>query len=617
MGNRYGGYTGKILYVDLSKQKVKEETLDDTLYTNFLGGVGLGAKILYERMKANVDPLGPDNVIGFVPGLLTGTPVPLSPRYAVVAKSPLTYTWGDANSGGYFGPELKKAGYDAVFFTGISAVPVYLLIQDGHTELKDATKLWGKDTVETQDIIRRELGDQATRVVCIGPSGESLSLIAAVINDEGRAAARSGLAAVMGAKRLKAIAVRGTQKPLVADVKKLNALKQSFGAHHRSAKPFQTFKKYGTPSFTAAIVPLGDVPFKNWSLFGEEAMPSCVKLGADEVIKYQVKRYGCSGCPIACGGIFEISKGPYAVSDGSKPEYETVAGLGTMCLIDNVEAVIKANDICNRYGLDTMSTGAAIAFAMECYENGIIGKDETGGIDLTWGNAQAMVAMTEKIAKREGLGNVLADGVKRAAEQIGKGAEKYAIHIHGQEVGYHTPMFNRGRCAGYVTDATPGRHTAGIGMSIAENRPIGLYPELQITNQDKNVTYAIASCYSQAVSAGGICFFTNMSSEFPFVEFMSAVTGWDFSTAEAIKIGKRIITLRQAFNVRDGIHPGDFNMPERLTVPLSVGPAAGRITDVEALKRGYYEVMDWDISTGKPSPQVLKELDLESLVGSL
>ena len=227
MSSRYGGYTGRILYVDLSNRKIEEETLDDKIYADFLGGVGLGAKILYERMEPNTDPLGPNNVIGFVPGLLTGTPVPLTPRYTVVAKSPLTGTWGDSNSGGYFGPELKKAGYDAVFFTGIAPEPVYLLIQDGQASLKDATKLWGKDTVETQASLHHELGDQATRVVCIGPSGESLSLIAAIINDEARAAARAGLAAVMGSKRLKAIAVRGSKKPLVADVNKLNELKQS------------------------------------------------------------------------------------------------------------------------------------------------------------------------------------------------------------------------------------------------------------------------------------------------------------------------------------------------------------------------------------------------------
>jgi len=617
MRNEYGGYAGKILYVDLSNKKIDEETPDDKIYADFLGGVGLGAKILFERMEANVDPFGPNNIIGFIPGLLTGTPVPLTPRFTVVAKSPLTGTWGDSNSGGYFGPELKKAGYDAVFFTGIAPEPVYLLIQDGHSTLKDATKLWGKDTVETQSIIRSELGDQGIRVACIGPSGEALSLAAAIISDEGRAAARSGLAAVMGSKHLKAIAVRGTQKPLVADANKLTALKQNYNIQCQNAKSFQNFKKYGTPSFTLPIVPAGDVPFKNWSLYGEEAMPTYIKLGADEVIKYEVKRYGCAGCPIACGGIVEVSEGMYATGKGKKPEYETVAGFGTMCLIDDVESIIKANDICNRYGLDTISTGTAIAFAMECYERGIIGKHETGGIDLSWGNAEAMVAVTRQIAKREGLGMILADGVKKAAEQIGKGAEEYAFHICGQELGYHAPMFSRGRCAGYVTDATPGRHTAGIGMAIAENRALGPYPELQTTDQDKGIIHAIASCYSQALAAGGVCFFVFMTSDYPFAEFVSAVTGWDFSAAKAIEIGKRIMTLRQAFNVRDGIRPDDFHMPERLATPLPIGPFAGRTIDVEALKQSYYEAMDWDIKTGKPAQRVLEELGLKSLVGSL
>lgn len=621
------GYMGKVAFVDLAAGSVREEPLEDEICRRFIGGFGLGVRILYERMPANVDPLGPDNLLGFVTGPLTGTPVPSSGRYTVVGKAPLTGTWGDSNSGGYFGPELKAAGYDAVFFSGISPKPVYLLLYDGKAELRDAAHLWGKDTVDTEEILRQELGDPAIRVACIGPSGESQSLIAAIITEKGRAAGRGGLAAVMGAKRLKAIAARGTSKVAVADSSRISALRKEYvkALSGEKAGSAPLFRTYGLAGLVGAMVKGGGAPIKNWNLIGAEAFPNYTKLDGPEVIKYEVKKFACKGCPIACGGIVRLDKGPYAIKgEGHKPEYETLITFGTLCLSDDVEAVIKANDICNRSGLDTISAGAAIAFAIECYEAGIVGKQETDGIELTWGNTPAVIAMLEKLARREGFGAVLADGVKKAAEQIGRGSEKFAIHVHGQELPAHDPRLPTPYGVAYISDPTPGRHTSGLAMVGNERMPVGPYPELKADikgvhdYQAKASSYFIASNYGQVLSCSGGCLFSVLTGgNFPLVEFIAAVTGWDFTFSELLTTGQRIQTLRQLFNIREGLKPADFSLPDRVKEPPFGGPFARQIIDLDALRMLYYRAMDWDIETGRPSEAALQELGLAELAGVL
>jgi len=626
------GYMGKMVFIDLTSGSIKEEALEEKMCRQFIGGFGLGVRVLYERMKANVDPLGPDNLLGFVTGPLTGTRVPSCARYTVVAKSPLTGTWGDANSGGYFAPELKAAGYDAIFFSGISPKPVYLLLHNGKAELRDAAHLWGKDTIDTEESLRQELNDPAIRVNCIGPAGESQSLIAAIINDEGRAAARAGLAAVMGAKHLKAIVARGTSQVPIADRNQISTLRRDFlKCLTEKDWIFKAMGQLGTCMDISPYVISGNTPIKNWSLIGEEAFPTHANISGENVIKYQFKRFACSGCPVACGGKVRVDNGPYAIDKGHKPEYETLAAFGNMCLNDNVESIIKANDICNRYGLDTISAGTTIAFAMECYEHGIIGKKETDGIELTWGSAPAIIAMLEKIAKREGFGAVLADGVKKAAERIGRGAEKFAVHIHGQEPGFHDPRLNPVRGMGYIADATPGRHTASTPMAAAEFPPtpdfpeggfIASYPELHLPTtgihdyQDKGAKAAKTANYGRALSASGACSFVLYFwiCSFPFIEFLSAVTGWDLTLSEVLTIGHRIQTLRQAFNIREGIKMGDFTLPDRIKAPPSTGPFAGRIIDLDAIRILYYRALDWDIETGQPSDSILQELGLMEMV---
>jgi aldehyde:ferredoxin oxidoreductase len=451
------GFMGKILWVDLSKNKITEEALDDKTAREFLGGYGLGAKILFDRQKAGVDPLGPDNILGLVTGVLTGTPALGGSRYIMVGKSPLTGGWGDANSGGNVGPALKFAGYDAVFFTGKAKKPVYLLIDNGKAEIKDAAKIWGKDSFETEDILRAELGKDV-EVACIGPSGEKLALTAAIMNNKGRAAARSGLAAVMGSKKLKAIAMKGKMKVPVADEQKANDMRKDHLTKMRPGAKFMS--DFGTPGIFNPCVESDDAPCKNWEGVVVIDFPQYKDIGGQPTIDKQERKYGCWHCPIACGGHMKASTGEYKYEAGAhKPEYETLAMFGSNLMNDNLESIIKLNDICNRYGLDTISAGACIAFTIECYMSGILTKKDTDGLEMKWGNTKAIVEMTEKIARREGFGDVLADGVKKAAEKIGKGSEKYAMHIGGQEIPAHDSRGGPGFAIGYGAEPAPGRHT--------------------------------------------------------------------------------------------------------------------------------------------------------------
>ena len=621
------GYTGKVLFINLSTGSIKEESLDEKVYRDFIGGTGLGARILYERMKPEVDPLGPENVLGFVPGLLTGTGTPMTSRYMVVAKSPLTGTWGDANSGGYFGFQLKAAGYDAIFFSGISSQPVYLLVCGDKIELRDSEYLWGKDTRETQEILRQELGDKV-KVACIGPSGESLSLLASVINDDGRAAGRCGLGAVMGAKKLKAIAVLSTGKVGVANRYQLGELRRTFLKDVNNKlerfKFVKGLKDYGTFVDMTTLIKVGATPIKNWSLIGSGMFPDSDKFTEDNITRYQTKRAGCLGCPIRCGAVYSVREGLYETREADKVEYETLSAFGPMCLNGNLESIIKANDICNRYGIDTISAGNAVAFAMECFENSVISEEETGGIELTWGNASAIIAMLEKIVKREGFGVVLADGVERAAKIIGRGSEKFAIHIHGQEPAYHDPRLFPSRGLGYISEPTPAHHMVSAASILLESHvSLGPYRELQpddgkINCQRHGQIYAIGNNYTQTFSAGGMCLFAmSCGSIVPFAEFISAATGWEFTAEEAITTGRRIQTLRQAFNLREGLMVKDFALPDRIAKNPAGGLYGERSTDFNALRASYYQAMGWDIETGCPSGQTLRELGLEHLVAGI
>ncbi|MEW6667339.1 MAG: aldehyde ferredoxin oxidoreductase family protein [Thermodesulfobacteriota bacterium] len=619
------GYAGRLLFVDLTRGTIRTESLGEELYRKYLGGTGLGARILYERMKPGADPLGPENMLGFVTGPLTATGVPGGGRYTVVTKSPVTGGWADSNSGGFWGPELKWAGYDAVFISGISPAPVYLSIQEDRAELRDASHLWGKDTAETEDILHKELGSAKPRIACIGPAGETCSLMAGIVNEQGRIAARGGVGAVMGSKRLKAVALIGDKKRKipVGDAERLKLIREGFVKSLQTSRFHQGLTAAGTGRGTSFLLSIGDCPTRNWNSTGTDSMPTCDKLNSGNMDKYKLQAYGCHSCPIRCGALIQVKEGPFATKgEMHRPEYETLAALGALCMNDRVESVIKANDVCNLYGLDTIAVGGTVAFAMECYEKGLITSDDTDGIELKWGSGEAVVALTGKIARREGIGAVLADGVKRAAESIGKGSEEWAMHIGGHRLPYHDPRFSPSMGLHYIADALPACHMGPQGAAILEGGralgadPILRPPELALYGDydKKGEMQATGMAYYQALSSSGLCALYAIMLPIPVAELLAPVTGWDMGWKEVIEIGRRILTLRQAFNAREGVLPDAFKMPKRLLDPLTVGPATGQTVDVETMKRGFYEAMAWDLATGKPDPKALKALELDDVV---
>jgi aldehyde:ferredoxin oxidoreductase len=621
-----GGYMGKIAFVDLTQRSVRTEVLSDEVARGFIGGYGIGVRMLFERIPRGADPLGPENVLGFAAGPLTGTRAPTGGRYMACCKSPLTGGWGDANSGGYFGSELKAAGFDAIFVSGAAAAPCYLRVADGTVEIRDAARLWGLDTIAAEEALQRELNDPKLRVAAIGPASERLSLISGIVNDRGRVAARSGVGAVMGSKRLKAVAVRGTAAVPVADPDALGRLSKDFARALRELPGMaQVLMKHGTCGFTGALVAGGATPLKNWQLAGEQAFPAVKQVtDGDAFVRFQTRKYGCASCPISCGGICEVSTGKYPVGEVHKPEYETIGAFGPLCMCDDIEVIIKLHDLCNRSGLDTISAGHVLAFAMECFEKGILTEGDTDGIRIGWGDGAAMVALLEKVIRREGIGDVLADGVKAAAAKIGRGAEACAMHVGGQEPGLHSALFLPSRGTGFVCDPTPGRHTAAP-MARIEGGPgaYAPYPELKIgaferhAYTGKGPMSATASCYLQIGNCAGVCvmpfmFFGN----YPLVDLLKAVTGWDLDVAEALHTGARIQALRQSFNLREGITAGQVRLPDRMVgrPPQPEGPLAGVTVDVDSLAREFRAAMGWDAETGAPTAETLSKLGLADFV---
>ncbi len=616
-----GGYAGKMLFVDLTRGRIEEKELTENLAKGFIGGYGIGARILYDMMKPGTDPLGPENVLGFVTGPLNGTGALFGGRYVVVCKSPVTGGWNDANSGGHFAPELKKAGFDAVFISGKADKPVYLWINDGKAEIRDAAKLWGKDCVEIEEALMEETGEKRLRAAVIGPAGEKLSLMACVMNDQHRAAGRGGLGAVMGSKKLKAIVVRGTGTIPVADPEKLKELNRLITEEMRtgrSAKLVKGIGDWGTGISTGASALSGDSPVKNWGGvglvdFGEERAH---KLDSMKMDPYKTKKYACANCPLGCGADFEVKEGDWPLKETYRPEYETLAAFGTLCLNDNAESVIKCNDICNRYGLDTISVGATVAWAIECYENGIFTKEETGGIELTWGNARAIVAITQSIADQTGFGKILALGSAGAAKKLGKGFE-YLQTVEGIELPMHDPRLAPGYARTYQLDPTPARHVkGGLGMLQIRDTSPAKYDFSNTGAKDMASTIP-----NEVLQVAGLCLFSN------FVRFdqmaprmLEAVTGWNFDPAVQKQTMMRVMNMRLAFNLREGQNPAEIKLPSRSVgePPQKEGPVAAVTIDYKALGRNFFTEMEWDGDTGKPGRKSLEALGgLEDVIKDL
>ncbi len=624
---RYG-YMGKMLFVDLANGTWHEEELSEEMARKFVGGYGIGARIILERMKPGADPLGPDNIFGIGTGPLTLSGVYASCRFTTMGKSPLTGYWGDANCGGDFANAFKAAGYDLVFFEGKAEHPVYLLIDNGKVEIKDARHLWGKDTTVAEELIRQENGNNRLKVAVIGPAGERLARIAAVINDRGRAAARSGLGAVMGSKNLKAVATVGNMKPEILDKPKIQAMMRQMMKETKEnpSGMFYGLTHGGSAGAMIAHLHDADVPIKNWSGNNVEDLPESQwdSVALPAILKYITKKYACSGCPIGCGSEVTVEEGKYPVQNAHKPEYETLAAFGTMCLNVNMESLIYENDLCNLYGLDTISAGATVAFAIECYENGIITKADTDGLELTWGNSDAHVGILKKMCLREGIGDVLADGAKWAAEKLGGGAEQFAMHAGGEMLAMHDPRCFPGWGATYISDATPGRHTRG-GTAFAEHGGVNeiIYGGLGVPFKldrynptDKGKYHALIAAWQHWGNTSGVCMFGIDSMPMDFVGCLNAITGWGLDYPELAETGKRITTTLHGFNVREGFKPSYFKLPERArgNPPLEVGELKGVTIDSEGLKRQFYEAMGFDPETGVIDRDRIVALGLEDVL---
>jgi aldehyde:ferredoxin oxidoreductase len=614
----------RIAWVDLETRRVEYEQPSDDRYCAYLGGYGLGAYYLYTRQKSREDPLGRAATLAFLAGPLTGTPAITGNRFTVVAKSPKTGAWGDANCGGSFGPALKRAGIDGLFVTGVAPSPTYLLVERGEVSLHDATDYWGLLTSQTEQALRTAHGKSASAAV-IGPSGENVRLLACIINDEGRAAGRSGLGAVMGSKKLKAVVAVGAGKIGLADEAGLRALRRRLqAAYCTSDDPtWNELHTYGTPASLVPSVVEGDTPIRNWAGVPAD-LPGVERIGGDALKKLQVRGYACWGCPIGCGGRVEVAQGPYAGA-GHKPEYETLAAFGALCLNDDLESICRLNNICNECGIDTISTGATLAFAMECFENGELSTEDLGGIALRWGDHGAMVAITEHLGAGVGpAADLLGDGTQKAVQRLGGAGAASAIACGGEELGMHDPRCYPGIAVSYQADATPGRHTQG-GSWFAECAYLS--PDTDYSTMPDKHDYGAkgelhkrVSCFHHCLNMLGLCQFSSGLIPWSVVpEYLTLATGRDFTMQDLLEIGERAANLRLAFNLREGIlNADDYQMPKRALgePPLSGGPTEGITVDNARQLREYYRAMGWD-ARGVPRPEVFQRLSLAFALDAL
>jgi len=659
-------YMGKIMMVDLASGSIAVETVPDDVYEKVLSGAGLAARLLFDRIPAGADPLGPDNIIGFVSGLLTGTGAFFSGRWMVVGKSPLTGGWGESNCGGTFSPAIKRCGVDGIFFKGISEKPVYLRVTGDKAELIDASHLWGMDAVEAEKAIEAEVGGRV-RVAVIGQAGEGRSLISGVVNDGGRIAARSGLGAVMGSKHLKAIALAGNHKVEVADRKRRKELNARFTKWFKTGLNIGnilnrrrmnliasllrklpivmaytgdmikiTFHRFGTIATNVLSSETGDSPVKNWKGAGVSDFPIKThsgNLNPADIVEHQTKKYACSGCPLGCGGILKVTARGETLEETHKPEYETCCALGTLLLNKDMDSIYLINEKLNRAGMDTISAGATVAFAMECLEQGILSKDDLDGIDLRWGDADAIMAFLEKMIAREGCGDLFADGVKVAAKKIGKDSDRFAMHAGGQELAMHDVRYDPGFAVSYACEPTPGRHTNHsyqwlevfalhkLFSGLPKTPAVYLKKEKYNATKNKNDLLVAASKFMQLVNGCGLCLFgVQLGGKLPVPQYINAATGWDHPPEHYLEVGARIQAIRQAFNVRHGIKMmEDFKLPRRVLgmPPLEKGPLKGITVDEKKLQGDFLEGMGWDRETAVPTPETLKKLGLEDAAADL
>ncbi|HIE32118.1 MAG TPA: aldehyde ferredoxin oxidoreductase [Methanosarcinales archaeon] len=598
------GYTGKILEVDLGANKLTDRSIDEKTARKFLGGKGLGLKILYDDFKPDVDPLGPDNIIVFATGPATGTSFPTGGRYHVMAmKSPLTGAIGSANSGGRWGPLLKASGYDAIVVRGASDTPVYLRVVEGKTELVDATGLWGKTTFQTTDEITAEIGENAS-VACIGPAGENMAAISCIINDNYRAAGRTGMGAVMGSKKLKAIAVYGTEKVTVARPGEMKeGVKSAIQKMRENPVTGEGLPTYGTAVLVNIINEHGAYPVRN---FQTGYFPDADEESGETLAeKYLIGKKACWGCPIGCGRSTAVPDGVFSVTRGEGPEYETIFAFGSDCGIAELDAITKANHLCNELGLDTISMGTTIACAMELVEKGKIPESSLHGLNLTFGNAGAMVEAVWMTAYRAGIGDDLALG----SLELGKkyGAPELSMSVKGLEIPAYDPRAVQGIGLNYATANRGGCHVSGYMISP---EILGLPEKLDPrTTEGKAQWVKTFQDFTSVVNSSVVCLFNTFALGLPdYAGMLSCITGWDMDDSELLMIGERITNLERLMINQYGFDEKDDTLPKRFDEPMPDGPSRGQVSHLDEMLSGYYEIRGWE--HGKPGSEKLRELGL-------
>jgi aldehyde:ferredoxin oxidoreductase len=616
------GYMGKILNVDLTKGTFQEMALDTELAERYLGGAGLGTYLLYKELDIRCNPLGPGNILCFLTGPLTATKFPTAVRYEVCTRSPLTNAWLDSSSSGLWGRRLKQTGYDGVIVRGISSFPVSLVIDESGAKLIDAEGLWGKDTFETQTLLKDKVGSKNSSVACIGPSGEKLVLLANIMNDDGRSAGRGGAGAVMGSKRLKAILVKGDKQVNLASPSRFVEIVRKTNAILRESSAMIQRKKYGTAGSLDINWALGSIPVKNWQV--GQWKEGCVSIGGEKMANTILRPHaGCFGCPVNCSRWIKIENGEYQM-EGPGPEYETLCAFGTLCQNDDLESICWANDLCNRFGIDTISTGASIAFAIEAYEKGLINEEDTGGIKLTWGNKKAIIELVELIGRKEGFGELLGQGTKRASEKIGGISQELVTHVKGMEAPMHDPRAFFSMAGSYATSPRGACHLHGAPMMFESGCTLpegGIMESLdRHSNEGKGRLVMVAQDLSSVINSSVFCFliaFFMLPNTLKILsEAINATCSFAYSPEELLNIGERITNLQHAFNLRLGFGRKDDYLPQRLLKPVSDGPNAGKSPDLNFILDDYYQIRGWDKS-GLPTRQKLLQLGLDYVAEDL
>ena len=616
------GYTGKILRVDLSHRHVEIEERDDAFYRRYLGGRALVAYYLLNEVPAGADPLGPENLLVFAPGVLTGASVSGQGRNGVGAKSPLTGGLGSAEAGGFWGYELKRAGFDAIVVRGQASSPLYLWVRDGQAEIREAGHLWGLTSGDCEDAMRDELGDERVRTALIGPAGENLVRYAAVVNDRSHFAGRTGLGAVMGSKGLKGIAVRarpGQNRMKLADPDGVHEVARWMGSNLDQVAGLHDTGTAGGVKYLSDGGGLPTFNFQAGHFDGDEKINGRVM--RDTIL---IGRGTCAACAVRCKREVQVGE-PYNVDPRyGGPEYESIAALGSCTGVDDLLVLAKANEMCAAYGLDTISTGVSVAFAMECFENGLLTEADTGGLALRWGDGALLLRLIEQIARREGFGDSLAEGVARMAARIGQGAEAFALHVKGQELPMHEPRLKHALGVGYALSPTGADHMHNFhdtmyrteGSSLDKLRAFDpdLKPMAATTlNEDKMRLYFYHVNYRHFLDSAVMCMFLPYTPE-QMLTLVNAATGWDIDLAEIQAIGQRAVTLSRVFNLREGLTAADDTLPRRFFAPFPKGQARRTVplneATFEEAKRTYYRMMGWDQEAGVPALETLEALDI-------